>query len=247
MKDRPKRLLRSICVAAFWIAVWYLAALAVGSELLLPTPLAAGRRLFALAATGTFWLTLLMTLLRIMCGFVSGMLAGTLLGMLTAGSRFADAVLSPVRSVVKATPVASIIILVLLWFSKSLTPVFISFIMVVPIAWTAVHQGILSTDAQLLEMARVFRIPRAKQLRYIYFPSLAPQYIAASMTAFGLSWKAGVTAEVLATPALSIGKHIYESKLYLEIPELFAWTVTIILMSMMIEKALIALIRRLAK
>lgn len=236
-----------IIVAAFWLAVWHLAAALVGSELLLPTPFSVLKTLFELMGTASFWQSLLHTLLRVLAGFALGMLAGTLLGTLTAASRLLSAFLSPLRSIIKATPVTSFIVLLLLYFSPVTTPVAVSFLMVVPIAWANVSKGITETDTQLLEMAKVFRLSRAKTLKSIYIPSVLPHFLTAATTGFGFAWKSCVAAEVIAMSKLSIGKALYESKLYLETPRLFAWTAAIIIISMLLEAVMVRLLGRLKK
>lgn len=241
---RAKKLLRAAAVALIWLGVWELASLLKGSGLLLPSPAETARSLWRLLGTGEFYASAGLTLVRVTAGFVSGMLAGTIFGVLTATSRFCDALLSPLRSVVKATPVSSFIILVLLWLTSSATPMFISFLTVAPIAWTNTAEAVRATDRQLLEMARVFRLSRMKRLRYVWAPSVLPQYLAAATTALGFAWKSGVAAEVLARPALSIGKSLYESKIYVETPDLFAWTAVVIILSMLLEKAMVKLLGR---
>ena len=238
---------KTILIALCWLLLWQLAAMAVGSALLLPSPIVTAKALVRLGGTALFWETTGMTLLRVAAGFLLGMAAGTVLGILTALSRGADAFLGPLRSVVKATPVTSFIILVLLWLTTTLTPVFISFLMVMPIAWTNVREGIMAVDRQLIEMAEIFRLPRRARLKHIYLPSVAPQYLAACTTGFGFAWKSGVAAEVIARPALSIGKYLYESKLYLNTDELFAWTVAVILLSMVLERLLVRAIKGVRK
>lgn len=244
MWNRLQKPVRICIVVLFWMAVWQCAALFVGNQLLLPGPVQALFALWALAITPQFWQTVCMTLLRVAAGYVLGAAAGTLLGILTAASPFANDMLSPLRSIVKATPVTSFIILVLLWLTSSATPIFIAFLMVAPMFWATTHQGIVSADPLLLEMAEVFHIGRKKTLRHIYLPHVLPQYIAVSSTALGFAWKSGVAAEVIASPAFSIGRSIYESKLYLEIPALFAWTLAVILLSLLLEKLIVSMLRR---
>lgn len=242
-----KRILKACFIAICWLALWQFAAMAAGSAILLPSPWETAKAFAALAGTGYFWKTAAATLLRVAAGFLLGMAAGTALGVLTAFSRLADEFLSPVRGIVKATPVTSFIILVLLWFTATLTPVFIALLMVMPIAWANVREGVLAVDAQLLEMAEVFRFSRTKKLRHIYLPSVLPQYLAACTTGFGFAWKSGVAAEVIARPAFSIGRNLYESKLYLNTEELFAWTALVILLSMLLERLMVRAMRRIRK
>ncbi|MBR3299627.1 MAG: ABC transporter permease subunit [Clostridia bacterium] len=247
MKKAAGKISIIIIVAAFWLAVWHLAAVSVGSELLLPTPFSVLKTLFELIKTAEFWQSLLHTLLRVLAGFALGIIAGTLLGTLTASSKLLSAFLSPLRSIIKATPVTSFIVLLLLYFSPVTTPIAVSFLMVAPIAWANVNKGITETDPQLLEMAKAFRLGRAKTLKSVYIPSLLPHFLTAATTGFGFAWKSCVAAEVIAMSRLSIGKALYESKLYLETPQLFAWTAAIIIISMLLEAVMVRLIGRLKK
>lgn len=247
MKKAAEKIGIVIIVAAFWLAVWQLAAALVGSELLLPTPFSVLKTLFELIKTAKFWQSLLHTLLRVLAGFALGIIAGTLLGTITASSKLLSAFLSPLRSIIKATPVTSFIVLLLLYFSPVTTPIVVSFLMVAPIAWANVSKGITETDPQLLEMAKAFKLGRAKTLKSIYIPSVLPHFLTAATTGFGFAWKSCVAAEVIAMSRLSIGKALYESKLYLETPQLFAWTAAIIIISMLLEAVMVRLIGRLKK
>ena len=240
-------IIKFISVAAFWLALWQLASMLVGSELLLPTPFSVLKTLFELMGTARFWQSLLHTLLRVLAGFSLGIIAGTLLGAVTASSRLLGLFLSPLRSIIKATPVTSFIVLLLLYFSPVTTPIAVSLLMVVPIAWANVAKGITEADPQLLEMARVFKLGRAKTLKSVYIPSLLPHFLTAATTGFGFAWKSCVAAEVIALSRLSIGKALYESKLYLETPRLFAWTAAIILISMLLEALIVKGLGRLKK
>ena len=112
--------------------------------------------------------------------------------------------------------------------------------MVLPVLFGNVKAGIQSADPQLLEMARVFRFTRKQKLLRIYFPAVAPYLAAGLKTCLGLAWKAGVAAEVLCLAAASIGRHLYESKIYLETADMFAWTLVVILLSILIEKGMMA-------
>ncbi len=237
------RALRPLLIACAWLLIWQLAAMAVGKEVKLPAPPRVWQALLSLAGQGAFWLSLGATLARVLAAFLLGMLLGGLLGALCAFVPFADAFLSPLRAVVKATPISSFIVLVLLWLSNSMVPLFIALLMVVPVAWANVQQALGAVSPRLLEMAYVFRLSRRNKIRHIYLPAIRPQCVAAGTTALGFAWKSAAAAEVLARPEFSIGRGIMESKIYLETPELFAWTVAIILLSMAIERLMLRLLR----
>lgn len=231
----------------FWLGVWQLAAAAVGQELLLPGPAAVGRRLLELAAGAVFWQTALASLLRIFGGLLLGVALGALLAGLTAWVPLLDWVLTPAVKVVRATPVASFILLVYLWVERGRVPGLISALMVLPVVWGNVTRGIAETDPQLLELARAYGFGRGRTLRRIYIPSVLPYFASGCRTALGLAWKAGVAAEVLCQPRLAIGTQVYRAKITLETPDLFAWTAVVIALSFLLEYALGLLFRRLGK
>jgi len=167
-----------------------------------------------------------------------GVAAGAVLAGLTCISHWCDRLLSPVIRVIRATPVASFILLVLLWTGRDFVPVVIAVLMVLPVVWGNLSRGIRATDGQLLELARAYRFSWWKTLRLIYLPSLRPFFASALTTSMGLAWKSGAAAEVLCLPKWGIGSQIYHSKLYLEIPDLFAWTVVVVALSLLLEKLL---------
>ena len=233
-----RRAAQHALVALFWVGVWALGAAAVGKPLLLPGPLDTLRALIRLAQGAAFWQSTGMTLLRVAAGFLSAVFLGAALGALCYAMPLAETLLSPLRGVIRATPVSSFIILVLLWIQRGRVPAFISFLMVLPIVWTGVQQGLHATDPLLLEMARAYRFSRWKKLRYLYAPSVRPYFAAACMTGLGFAWTSGIAAEVIALPALSVGKNLYDAKIYLERADLFAWTLAVILLSLGLEALL---------
>ena len=247
MRAALRRLPAALAVLGFWTALWALLARLVGQELLLPSPLAVLKTLSAMAGAAAFWLAALRSILRVLAGLLAATVLGVLLAALTEKSALARLLLSPVMTLVKSTPVASFIILALLWLGRDVLPAFITALMVLPVVWSNVSAGLAGRDPQLLELAEVYRLPRLRVLRHITVPSVLPHFRAALRSSLGMGWKAGIAAEVLTVPPLSIGKNIYEAKLYLETTELFAWTLTVIVLSLLIERVLLRLVGRIGR
>ena len=244
---KRNRILKAFLAAIILIAVWEVIFLIVNKPLLVASPLDTVKRLFVLSAKLSFWKTLLNSLLHILTGFILGVAAGTLLACLTSKISFLYSLFKPVVNIIKATPVASFIILALVWMNKTAVPSFISFLMVLPIVFANVSSGIEQTDRSLLEMAKVFHFTGKQRLTKIYIPSVMPSFLAAVTTSLGFAWKAGVAAEVLATPRNSIGTELYNSKVYLETTDLFAWTAAVIILSIILEKIIVTLIKKIAR
>ncbi|MCD7775782.1 MAG: ABC transporter permease subunit [Firmicutes bacterium] len=240
LKSKPIRVILPII---FWTAVWWAAAAAVSAELLLPTPYAVIKCFFELIVTTDFWSTTALTIIRIFCGAALGALLGVILSVITCNVSLADVILSPAIRVIRTVPVASFIILVLLWVKKGFVPALISGLMVMPIMWESVSAGIKGCDKKLLEAARAYGMSAPRTLQYVYLPAVKPHLISGVCSSVGLAWKSGVAAEVLCLPKSAVGTEIYYSKIYLETPSLFAWTITVILCSLLIEKLLLVLFR----
>ena len=129
-----------------------------------------------------------------------------------------------------------------LWMNTANIPVFITALIVIPIVWSNVSQGIAATDGRLHEVTQVFGFSKAKTLRVLYVPSVFPYFMAACRSALGMAWKAGIAAEVLAPPLFGIGRGIYLAKTDFDSASLFAWTFVIVLLSFAVEKLLLLLL-----
>lgn len=227
-----------------WLGIWQLFAMALGQDILLVSPLAVIGRLFELVQTGSFWHSIGYSFSRIAGGFLLATILGVLFAVFSYRYRWAEELLAPPIQTIKATPVASFVILALVWISPKNLSVFISFLMVLPIMYTNVLMGIRSTDVKLLEMATVFQVPAYRRIRYIYLSQVLPFFRSACSVALGLSWKAGIASEVIGLPQGSIGEMLYQAKIYLDTPDMFAWTLVIIIISVWFEKAFLALLDR---
>ena len=227
----------AILSVIFWIGVWLVAAVWIDNQLLLPAPQTVLLRLLELLQSKEFYKITLSTLLRILKGLVWGILVGTTTSSLASASRFFYSLFLPLISVTKATPVASFIILVWSFTGGEILPVFVSAIMVVPVVHSNLLGGFGAISKDLRETARIFGLDFKTRLRVLYLPSVIPYFISALTSALGLAWKAGVAAEVLAYTKNSIGHEIYRAKSMLEMPDLFAWTLTVVVISIIIEYA----------
>lgn len=231
----------------FWLLVWQGASMALSAfyphgALLLPSPLSAAARLFSLGITLSFWKTIATSAVHVLGGFLISCVLAVALAALAARDRRTEELLSPLVAAVKTVPVASFIILALVWLSSRTLPLFISALMVFPPVYLNVLEGIRRTDRSLLEMARVFRVPFLRTLRGVYLPQVLPYFRSAVSTALGLCWKAGSAAEVIALSGGSIGEQLYNAKIYFMTSDLFAWTAAIVLVSAFFEHLVLRLI-----
>ena len=240
MEKTKKRRLQLLAASVFWLGVWQAAAMAIGQEVFLVSPVQALGTLVQLLPQAEFWQRVAFSAGRILLGFGLGALSSAVLAVAAEKWEWVDALLAPVMQLVKATPVASFIILALVWVSGSSLSVLISFLMVLPVLYGAVRTGIGSADRRLLEMAQVFRLPLGRRVKAIWLPAVRQ----GCSVALGICWKSGVAAEVIGLPDGSIGDALYRAKITLSTGELFAWTFVIILLSAVFEKLFLALLDR---
>lgn len=228
-------------IILFWLCAWTLLALAVNNKILMATPLETLRELLQLLADRDFYVSVGRSLLRIGSGFLAGFCAAVLLAAASRRFPILEELLSPVMKLIMAVPVASFVVLLLIWWGSSFLAVAICFLVVLPGIYISTLEGLKATDKKLLEMAKVFRLPFSNRFFYLYRPSLKPFLYSSMKVSLGMCWKSGVAAEVIGTPDFSIGERLYMSKIYLDTAGVFAWTAVIILLSLLFEKAVLRL------
>lgn len=242
-KPNAKENIWRVAAVLFWLLVWQGAAALLRQPLLLSSPLRVAQRLFLLLGEASTYAALGYSLSRIALGFGLGLLLGAALAVSAARARPLEYLLRPLMLTVRSVPVASFIILALVFLTSRKLNSFISFLMVLPIVYSNLLEGLKSKSRQLDEMARVYRVPRLRRLLYIELPQLKPYLLSAVSLSLGMSWKSGIAAEVIGIPAGSVGERLYQAKVYLDTSELYAWTLCVVLISMLFEKGLMALLK----
>lgn len=233
-----------MAAVAFALLMWQIAAMLLNEPLLLASPVQVAGRLFALMGTANFWNTVAYTGVRILLGFLLGFAVGILLAILAGRFQWVEMLLWPFVVTIKSIPVASFVILVLIWLSSRHLSVFISFLMVFPVMYLNTLQGLQSTDGKMLEMAKMFRLTALQKLKHIYLPHLRPFLTGGCSIALGLSWKSGVAAELIGRPDFSMGDMLYMAKVHMDTADLFAWTFVIILLSLLFEKLFLLCLKK---
>jgi len=213
------------------LSLWQLASILVGLEIILPAPIQAAKVTLQMAGTRSFWESVGATVGRGLLGFFISLAAGLLFGGIAGLSRAAARLLEPAVSVVRSTPVMSVILLALIWFPVGIVPVFVAFLMAFPVIYTSVAEGIRRVDTDLLEMSDTYRVPRGRVMRFLYLPSIYPYFASGSRSALGLTWKVVVAAEVLSQPTLGIGAGLQEARALLLTSAVFAWTLVAVVLS----------------
>jgi len=243
----PRALLSRAGVLAFYLILWSTLAAWIGQPLLLPAPLDVIKKLLSLLPEAKFYATLGATMARTLLAYALGIAGAVVLGALCLRFRLAELLLAPLLSAIRATPVTSFIVLALVWLSSPRVPVLTGFLMTLPVVFSSLVQSARAIDPKLLEMAKMYRFGRLGTLRHVIVPSVLPAVVESCLAAIGLCWKAVVAAEVIGVPKLAVGSRLYEAKIYLETDSLLAWTLTVIVLSVLLEAGLKRLARRITE
>jgi len=224
-------------VAVFWLAIWQILAVLVHSAILLASPADVVVSFVHLVPTAGFWTSIGFSASGIVADFLLAIAVGTGLAVAGAAWPLVSALLSRLMWALRAVPVVSFVLLVLIWANAGTLSIVISFIMVMPVVYVNVAEGCAARDEQLDEMADVFGLSAGRRWWAITLPGMMPYVTAAARVGLGLCWKAGISAEVIGLTSGSIGERLYEAKLYLSTGDLFAWTAVIVALAWAVEKA----------
>ena len=236
MTNKCKNVLFTACAVLFWISLWEILSLIVENAYLLPGVFDTFEALFEILSKSKFYLSLLATLLRVFLGFSLSVITGSLLAFLSYKYKIVYKMLSPLISVMKSTPVASFALLLWVVLSGNAHTVTIAFLMVMPIVFQNLYDGFNSISPELSELCDVFEFSFKKRMKHLVLPTLFSYFIPAVISGTGFAWKAGIAAEIIGYTANSIGEWINDSRQNYDTASIFALTLVIILLSVIIEK-----------
>lgn len=239
-----KKILAVLVSVILLLLVWELGDALINNPAFFTGVVPTFKALGALFITVDFWKTVLFSILRIVAGFLIGVAIGILLAFISSKSHFITTILSLAFSVVKSTPVASIIMIVWIFIGRTRVATAIALFMVAPIIWQNLMDGYNSINKQLVEVASVFELSGFKRFKLLVFPALIRYFVPAALTAVGLAWKSGIAAEIITVADNSIGYHIRTHKDCFESDYMLAWTLVVIIISILFESGIRFLVRR---
>lgn len=232
-----------VAAVALWLAVWQLASLLVAQPLILPGPAGVASSLLGLVTSGAFWGKVGFSAARILGGMLAAYVLALVLATLSHASTAVRALVRVPLAAIKSTPVVCVVVLLLIWLGSANVSVAAVFLMALPGVYFPVLEGLDQIAGGLDEVFSLHGVRGAARVLGCAWPQVLPYVIAASETVVGMSWKAGVAAELIGVPAGSIGERIYQAKLLLDTADLFAWTIAVIAIASVCERVFLRLVR----
>ena len=243
MTERMKAVAAAGAVAAFWLAVWVLVAALVAQPLILPGPGAVALALLRLVCDGGTWAILAGSGARILGGLVFAAVCGGVLAGISSRSRAFARLVAPALSFVKATPVACVVVLLLIWLGSARVSIAAVFLMALPGVYFSLVEGLSQVDKPLEQMFRLHGVRGWRLFCAHTWREVLPFVLSCARAVIGMSWKAGVAAELIGMAVGTVGERIYQAKLLIETAYLLAWTVLVVAASWACERVLVWLLR----
>lgn len=243
MTERMKAVAAAGAVAAFWLAVWVLVAALVAQPLILPGPGAVALALLRLVCDGGTWAILAGSGARILGGLVFAAVCGGVLAGISSRSRAFARLVAPALSFVKATPVACVVVLLLIWLGSARVSIAAVFLMALPGVYFSLVEGLSQVDKPLEQMFRLHGVRGWRLFCAHTWREVLPFVLSCARAVIGMSWKAGVAAELIGMAVGTVGERIYQAKLLIETADLLAWTVLVVAASWACERVLVWLLR----
>lgn len=217
------------------MCVWYVISICVRSSLIFPGPDLVFARIFELAKTGHFFIYLWQTFYKAFIGLLLALLVGLFLGFIIGISQKLFELFRPLLMVVRSVPIVSwLSTVILLWGIGWKGVVFIVFMTLLPTVIFNIAEGVRSVDVRLLEMAKIYSVPKRKVFKKIYLGSILPFLLSAVNVSIGTMWKAAIVSEYLIGDS-GLGLQIFQSKFYIDTPKVFAFTLSAVLVGLLLE------------
>lgn len=235
MTSTTQNKFRKIIIAIIWIIIWQIMASFIKEEILLPSPLIVFKKFIYLLGQVDFYKAIFLSTIKIIAGFLISIAIGVIFAYLAYKNKLFYDFISPLIRIFRSIPLASLVIFLLFWANKDYLSIYISFIMAMPLIFQNVYDGLSDIDKNILQMADIYKVSEIKKIKYIYKVKVKAFLYSSIISISGLVFKAGIAAEVIGLPKNSIGNNLYNAKVYLDMPNLFAWTLAILLISSFFE------------
>ena len=239
-----KNKIHKITAVLLALLFWQIVAMILNRSFLLSSPVEVVKALFELGGKNVFWMGLGKSIFKILLGFLAGGGVGIFLAGLSYRFKLFEIYISPYIMVIRSVPVASFVIIILIWLGSEALSVLVCFFMVMPIFYANTLEGLKSVDVKMLQMAKIYELGQKAKFIYIYLPGLESFLISSSVASMGIAFKSGIAAEVIGRPKNTLGFFLFDAKIYLETSKVFAITLIVILCSAIFERLIIFIMQR---
>lgn len=233
-----------ILSAAVLLLLWKIIAMLVGKSIIIPSPEETLQALIVIITQGHFVMRVLNTMGRVLISFTVAFLGGLCLGVLAGFFEPMYYLMKPVVLIQKSIPTMAVVLIAIIWLGSDLAPTLVGVLIIFPMIYATVADGIINMDPNLLEMADVYQFGHKKRLKHLYLPVINSALWSVSSVALGLNMKIIIAGEVLSQPNLAMGTAFQIEKAALNTAGVFAWAFVAIIIAALFDWVLAWLRKR---
>ena len=241
-----KNKIKKSVILLIWLLLWQITAIIVNNSIYFASPVEVITELAGKVREVAFWQSIGGSLVRIITGYAVAFILAFISAFGSLKCAFVKEFISPFVTFLKAVPVAAVAVILLIWWGPKYLVLCISLMIVYPNIYANMQMGLVSVDVRLKQMADVYKIGLLKRLIWIYRPAYMPYLLSSAAVSLGMCFKAGIAAEIIGLPELSIGERLYRDKIYLNTAGVFAWVAVILIISSVTERLLVYGLKRLS-
>ena len=220
------------------LLAWHLIFLYVGSPAIFPSVGATLQSIGNYIVDGNFWLALLSTLGRVFLCFAISLVLALVMGVLGKIAPAVNKILSPVVALFRSAPTVAVMVILILLAAPKHTPVIVGLLVVFPMLYANVTTAIDQVDDGLVQMCKLYNVPKAEQLKFVYLPTVVPYLLGELPATLSFTVKLIVSAEILSYSYQSIGGLIQSANVYAEMSNLFALTLLSVAIATLLDVGL---------
>jgi NitT/TauT family transport system permease protein len=238
--------LRKLFVLVVIAVCWEAYARWLDNELLVPTFSATVRALVQGIASGVILTRALLSIKVLLMGFVTGVFIAAVLTFLAINTRLGNDFLETMTAMFNPLPAIALLPLALIWFGLGTGSLI--FVLVHSVLWAVAlntHAGFRSVSTTHRMVGQNYGLRGIGFVTKILIPAAFPSILAGLKIGWAFAWRTLIAAELVfgtTSGQGGLGWYIFEAKNQLNIPEVFAGLLSIILIGLFIENVVFRLI-----
>lgn len=233
-----KKKLPALLAVLFLLIVWEIIAWPVNKPEIVPSVSRLLMALGELIVSPSFYQSVGVTILRGLAGMSLSLVTACVFAFLFTRYSWLYEFFRPLLAIMRSIPVVSFILLALIYLHPESIPLLIAFLVMFPLLTENLTKGLLHLHPGYKMMAEVFLIKGKNKVLQVYYPQLKPFLFSGLASAMGFGWRAIIMGEVLSQCTSGIGSEMKRAQIFIEVPELLAWTIIAILISFIFDKGI---------
>ena len=218
------------------IILWLFLAIKINNDIIMPNPINVFQVMIDLFFSSYFYMAIIFTVKRVMIGLFFSLSLSILIACFSSVSNKFKRLFEPINIMAKTIPNISYIIIILIWFGSEISVSIVTFLILFPMFYSHLLLSLNKINDETKKLLTVYKISNKEKLFKIYFPMIFPDIINELKLGFSLGFKVSIMAEILGQVKFGLGKLLYIAKIDLDMSMIFALTIYIIAISVVIER-----------